>query len=611
MAKVINDYTLEIGWSGSKVTKGLIAMEKRIDRVYKKQAQADKPTGASKARASGEATRIKMLETTERKILSLRAAQIKLDKTNEGYKRANKLIQGNINKVIAFQQNMKKLKDVSRDSISAQKRQWDSLGTHIQATKMQAQGAMAGGKRKGVDKITDGGRASLMGGLTLINPLTAAVAGLGFAVIDTTRAAFDSSVAFETLNTTLLASFGTIEAAGKEMEYVNNIADKFKVDAIQAGNAWAMMALSAKQNKMPMQDARDIFEGTTIAIRGFGLGTEDAKGAFRALNQIMSKGQITMDDFKNELAQRMPGAMGTLQKVLGVTSDGLADLFDKGEIGAGAMVKWSAAMAAMVTESGALDKALKDIPANLQQLNTEGKRAGAALFGPKFKRQISIVINLMAKWLRDITPALKDIGRQTANWVSGVVAVGSVWADVFRIIGEGINWLLGSDNAMSSFGDNLVLYFNEVLISLKQLQWFLEDLTFQDIVDRWNQDIDAMVKIFDDAIALMIAKFKELPIISQIIEAKQSLDAKGGLIKQTGETLKSFIPGYVPNPKSVYGDKNGTTTTSKSSTTNDISMTINGSPGMDVVALADEVMDKFLPIFDEMNDRNMATTRIV
>ena len=82
MAKVINDYTLEIGWSGSKVTRGLILLEKRIDRVYKKQEKAYKAsTVPRKVQHQADLARVNLLDKTEKKLIQLRHQQQKL---NEG-----------------------------------------------------------------------------------------------------------------------------------------------------------------------------------------------------------------------------------------------------------------------------------------------------------------------------------------------------------------------------------------------------------------------------------------------------------------------------------------------------------------------------------------------
>ncbi len=492
MAKVISDYTLEIGWSGKKVLRGVIELERRLAKLDKTQQRSDRArTTGSRVASSEDKFRSALLDKTERKLNQLRLAQTRLNKEGKGYKIVNRFIQGNINSVQRLQDKVRSTSKITKIEAMSMGRSWKKLGHEIDATKIKM--AASGGAR---------GAAAGPGGLIglLSSGKGTAMGMLAFATFEAGRAALTTANAYENLDVALLASFGDIEKAAKELEFIKEVADKFKVSTVAAGNAWAMMALSARQNNMPMSDARGIFEDTTIAISGFGLSTEDAKGAFRALNQIMSKGQVTMDDFKNELAQRMPGAMGTLQKSLGVTSDRLTEMFEKGEIGAESMIGWSKAMKKMVVESGALEKRLQGIPANMQAFTTSLEEAAVVFFGGESQKVIVDILHTFTSAMKSITPHLASAGKWMRRIWDSTLLIFDLFSGGLKsavaVVGGLLRSMFGKKGAseFKRFIEDVLLYWNDLVIEFYLLSDFINSMSFDEMVTHFSNAIDDMKK---------------------------------------------------------------------------------------------------------------------
>lgn len=75
---------------------------------------------------------------------------------------------------------------------------------------------------------------------------------------------------------------------------------------------------------------RDTFETIAAASTKLQLGSEQTRGVFRALEQIMSKGTLQAEELRGQLGDRLPGAFQIAARAMGVTTSQLGEMMKKG-----------------------------------------------------------------------------------------------------------------------------------------------------------------------------------------------------------------------------------------------------------------------------------------
>ena len=91
-------------------------------------------------------------------------------------------------------------------------------------------------------------------------------------------------------------------------------------------------------------DAEIAYRGITAAIKATGGSSADAEGAIRALVQTFSKGKVSAEEIRQQLAERLPGAVTLFAQATGRTGAELDKAFEKGEVGLNDLMKFLATL---------------------------------------------------------------------------------------------------------------------------------------------------------------------------------------------------------------------------------------------------------------------------
>lgn len=134
---------------------------------------------------------------------------------------------------------------------------------------------------------------------------------LEFSMKKITKNAFDLGVSFRFV-TEISRDFGT----------------SFKVTA----ERWLKFLAAAKQSGVTLRDTEKIFKSMTKAASVLGLKTDELKGVYLALEQMLSKGKVTTEELRRQLGERLPGAMGIMAASMGVTISQLDKMMKNGEV---------------------------------------------------------------------------------------------------------------------------------------------------------------------------------------------------------------------------------------------------------------------------------------
>ena len=142
-------------------------------------------------------------------------------------------------------------------------------------------------------------------------------------------ALYEASAAGERLRTTL--DFATGNSA-REMSYLIDLTSRYGLKLNDTAKAYASFAAAARGTAIEGQKTRDIFESISKAASVMGLTSEQTSGALLALQQMVSKGTVQAEELRGQLGERLPGAFQVAARAMGVTTQELGKMLERGEV---------------------------------------------------------------------------------------------------------------------------------------------------------------------------------------------------------------------------------------------------------------------------------------
>lgn len=202
--------------------------------------------------------------------------------------------------------------------------------------------------RSGVQSL-ERGFDSLVGAVTKINgPIggfIGSLKGLGPAAISAFaigqiaprlaefgKESVDAAVQYDRLRTSLSNSSGSARAADRDLAFVDKQASTFGTDLKSGREGFTGLRASTKGTGVEGKATEDLFTGLTQASTVLGLSQEKQSKAFLALEQTASKGKLSAEELRGQLAEALPGAFGVAARAIGVTESELNKLLETGAI---------------------------------------------------------------------------------------------------------------------------------------------------------------------------------------------------------------------------------------------------------------------------------------
>lgn len=186
-------------------------------------------------------------------------------------------------------------------------------------------------------KWFDGGRTTLSWMQRIRGEVLAlATAYIGLqGAINLAKDSIDAYRSKQTIETRLSQVVGDdAKAIAKEWDYLMGQANRLGFAFEPMALAYSKFALGAKAANMTLQEGRFIFEKFAEGARVARMSTSEFEGALRAVEQMLSKGQIQAEELRGQLGDRLVGAMGMAARAAGMTIEEFNKAMEKGEISA-------------------------------------------------------------------------------------------------------------------------------------------------------------------------------------------------------------------------------------------------------------------------------------
>lgn len=188
-------------------------------------------------------------------------------------------------------------------------------------------------------------RAEMIGSVQPMNAMQAGARGLGddfgallgpLAAVGASlaggKAFIDANAQAQSLSRTLVQLTGSSEAAAAELEYIRTASNRLGVDVQDASKSYTQLIAATKGTALEGDAARRVFEAVAGAMASLGKGSAETNNALMAVNQMVSKGTVQMEELKGQLGEALPGAMKAAANGAGLTVAELTKMVESGNV---------------------------------------------------------------------------------------------------------------------------------------------------------------------------------------------------------------------------------------------------------------------------------------
>lgn len=208
-------------------------------------------------------------------------------------------------------------------------------------------------------------------------------------------------------------------AITKEWDYLQAQANRLGFAFEPMALAYSKFALAAKQNNMTLQEGRFIFEKFAEGARVAKMSTDDFEGSLRAVEQMLSKGQIQAEELRGQLGDRLVGAMGMAAKAAGMTIEQFNKAMEQGEISAEYVIDLAREVGNVY--GGGLERATKSFEAENARLQTSIYNFKLAVAEGGFIEAYTLFIKKMTDLLN--SPEGKQLAASLSDGFTAVVEI--------------------------------------------------------------------------------------------------------------------------------------------------------------------------------------------
>ena len=182
-----------------------------------------------------------------------------------------------------------------------------------------------------------GARVAAFGAITSkagvrIALVSLSIAALVIGAIKLAGAMIRTNVVMAQIINSLKVATGSAEGAAREFKFVVETAQDLALNLPVVAVQFAQLAAAARGTTLEGEGVRKIFTAMSKASLVLSLSADQTRGAFRALQQMISKGTVQAEELRGQLGERLPGAFQIAARAMGVTTRELGKLMEQGLI---------------------------------------------------------------------------------------------------------------------------------------------------------------------------------------------------------------------------------------------------------------------------------------
>lgn len=216
--------------------------------------------------------------------------------------------------------------------------------------------AEGGGKADaGLRKASDGARGfsnSATMAARSLNTLNGLLATLGVTYVTTQL--IQAGMAMDRFRVSLAAATGSQAAGAESMAFLRGEAQRLGLYLPTLAQGFAGLAAATRGTALEGEATRKIFSAVAEAGRAMNLTNDQIMGTMNALQQMAGKGTVSMEELRQQLGDRLPGAMQVAARAMDMTVSELVKLVSEGKIASDEFLPKFAAELSRASAAGVL-----------------------------------------------------------------------------------------------------------------------------------------------------------------------------------------------------------------------------------------------------------------
>ena len=158
---------------------------------------------------------------------------------------------------------------------------------------------------------------------------TRAFKGLGYGIgtylggqqlISFGKSVFEAGLETQRLEYAFLGITGSAQGAARELDFLLNTSQKLGMNFQVTAQAFKSLSAAAIDTSMEGQGVHDIFTAVSEASVALSLNAEQTSATLYALEQMISKGVVSMEELRRQMGNQLPGAFNMAAKAMNMTT---------------------------------------------------------------------------------------------------------------------------------------------------------------------------------------------------------------------------------------------------------------------------------------------------
>lgn len=162
--------------------------------------------------------------------------------------------------------------------------------------------------------------------------MSLAMAGLTAGIGSLIAATFNYARAMEPINRKMEVMIGSIEQAKDVMGELRRVSDLVGADFITTLNNFPNFAIAATGAGFRQHETLDLYKGVTEALANLEIHGPRAERVFLALEQMLSRTVLSMEEVRRQMGQAFPGAVSLFAKAAGYSVAQFTKLIENGRV---------------------------------------------------------------------------------------------------------------------------------------------------------------------------------------------------------------------------------------------------------------------------------------
>lgn len=326
----MSDFQYTVGGDFSQILRGFEQLENRAQ-------QAGQGIGRQLSEGINESS-LRSLNALTARLARLQQQQARIAVDSTEFAEAERQIR-EVQGLIAAINRQRVTVNADPGSIVALRAQLDALNAKlgevaIGSQKFRALQREIAGVERELRKAGDAGGVAARG----VNLAAAAYSalggvGVGLAITGFFRSSIQQAIELETATRRLTNTLGPQGAAGA-LGFVRGISDELGLSFRTLVGSYGRFTAAATAANVPIAQQEALFKAVSRAGMALGLSNDEVNGAFLALQQIASKGTVSMEELRQQLGERLPIALAATARGLGMSVKELIKLVETGQLSA-------------------------------------------------------------------------------------------------------------------------------------------------------------------------------------------------------------------------------------------------------------------------------------